>query len=1149
MRNAQDSNWEKVFKESVYYQKEYGLSNTLKVTSFLRWYHPQKKQFITSPLTVAPCSIVKKRKVDVIFDLIEDEDIFVNPTLSKAFEQNYDINLLSFHPEKDGFYQSIIDELSTSDTLIELTTDFSKEEQWQIIIADFLGNFNYRKSTLADDYQRIIEQPTPSIIKLLEGDLLEQNEVANKPVGPLDTSQKKAIANALIRNVSIQGPPGTGKSHTIVQLIYQAVLEGKKVLFVSEKSAALEVVYKQFKKDKTDPLVAFFNAGATEKRDFYKHLAASWEQLKTKVFEYKSDNEKEHPIVKYYLQTYQDGEQSTSRLVERIKKNNSFGLRYQEKLSYPTIADWSENFDFLQSFEERLGESIAESFVVKLNRSLFAEKNPIDTLKKRITEAEKIVQQIREIAIKYDLPQDMDEFVRKAIAASILGMVNKSQLDLLNDQHKSYKSFGNLAKRYELAKAKYDRQTSVNAKWKSKPSKTEITELIDLLKHQHAARGIFGILKRRASSLDKVFEGFDSHLSNKGKIQLLEELRQEWNLKGQVEELKIKLKHQYSIVDPDQEIPFILNLRLKLDEINSTDYLFLLEHPASLSIIEELNAIHKKIQHFTHLLKFTFAGKLPADLNAIDQLLSSCIANIGVLQKLGFMLGEFFQLPSSIIEYLASSKGSLQELDVELCKMQLDLNNKFEPAYYQLSGKSLLKDLEYRRKEIEQLSKQTSLKILSKAQQNLVNIEKLLSTPASKLKQTEKEKKKQLKGEKRIVLHEMNKKRQHMSVKQVEQNCRMYLSAFQNVWMMNPLAVSKFLENYPNLFDLVIFDEASQIPLEDALPAIYRSKQVVVVGDEHQMPPSNYFSTNNDSPTLLTKANNSFTKFMLQWHYRSLNPELIAFSNNYFYEGELKTLPPISLDHAIEFYHHQKVYHEGSNEGEAQLIVEALKKESKLSSCAVIAFSKEQEKTIRAALKRTDLNTEDILIKNLESVQGIERDVVYISVGYGRNNAGKFRMNLGPVNQEFGLNRLNVMFSRAKSKLKVFSSVKSSDFELSDNQGIQCLSDFLRYAETVSNKPIENSKVTSIFGVEVEDVYYFDQDQNCSVPIYIQPSSQKALLIDPTIDEDYDLVNVYGVLKSRFQQLKILLTLEYLKSPEQCQAEIHHFFNRSKTNN
>ena len=127
------------------------------------------------------------------------------------------------------------------------------------------------------------------------------------------------------------------------------------------------------------------------------------------------------------------------------------------------------------------------------------------------------------------------------------------------------------------------------------------------------------------------------------------------------------------------------------------------------------------------------------------------------------------------------------------------------------------------------------------------------------------------------------------------------LSEMQKVWVMNPLSVSERLACKKDLFDVVIFDEASQIPLEDAVPAIYRSKQIVVVGDEKQMPPSSFFASHSESQTLLDKASLSFSKEMFKWHYRSEHPALIQFSNKQFYEDELLTFPSNSADFPINF--------------------------------------------------------------------------------------------------------------------------------------------------------------------------------------------------------------------------------------------------------
>jgi hypothetical protein len=166
-------------------------------------------------------------------------------------------------------------------------------------------------------------------------------------------------------------------------------------------------------------------------------------------------------------------------------------------------------------------------------------------------------------------------------------------------------------------------------------------------------------------------------------------------------------------------------------------------------------------------------------------------------------------------------------------------------------------------------------------------------------------------------------------------------------------------------------------------------------------------------------------------------------------------------------------------------------------------------------------------------------------VGYGYNNEGVFRKNFGPINQEFGLNRLNVMVSRAKQKMKVFSPVKRSDFDLSDNLGVQCLADFLGFVEQQSNQLTQAEPSEQLITIDTEkfDLSFYNNQNSTSIQAYVQHKSGKVLLIEPGLDPKYDLANVFAALQERFSEVKVMLHYDYLLRPKQFYAELERFFS------
>ena len=297
--------------------------------------------------------------------------------------------------------------------------------------------------------------------------------------------------------------------------------------------------------------------------------------------------------------------------------------------------------------------------------------------------------------------------------------------------------------------------------------------------------------------------------------------------------------------------------------------------------------------------------------------------------------------------------------------------------------------------------------------------------------------------------------------------------------LMSPLSVSQYLGgNWPE-FDLVIFDEASQMPTCEAVAAISRGKSVVVVGDEHQLPPSPFFtpgnsreqySENEDLESILEDCLAlSMAQRYLLWHYRSKHESLITFSNRHFYKNSLMTFPSNDdMATKVSFEYVKGIYERGSgsnNKDEAKAIVKEIAQrlsdpETSSQSIGVVTFNVNQQSLIEDMLndmlrKNADLEvaaakmSEPIFIKNLENVQGDERDVILFSVGFGRDKYGKISMNFGPLNQNGGERRLNVAVSRARYEMKVFSSLKAQDIDLdrSNAKGVKYLKAFLDYAE------------------------------------------------------------------------------------------------------
>ncbi len=335
-----------------------------------------------------------------------------------------------------------------------------------------------------------------------------------------------------------------------------------------------------------------------------------------------------------------------------------------------------------------------------------------------------------------------------------------------------------------------------------------------------------------------------------------------------------------------------------------------------------------------------------------------------------------------------------------------------------------------------------------------------------------------------LVRHEAAKQKRHIPIRQLLRRAGGALQAMKPCFMMGPQSVAQYLEPGALGFDLVIFDEASQVRPEEAVGALARARQAVIVGDAKQLPPTSFFQRTGElrsdeetplaaeSESILETAEQRFPAVMLRWHYRSLHPNLIAFSNARFYDGRLQLFPSASRERADFGLSFERVetgcFAKGRNQVEAERVAEQAVQhliDHPTKSLGVVAMNVEQRDLIaelierladaEPALARLDgeagRQSEAFFVKNLENVQGDERDVIMISMTYGpMEPGGRVAQRFGPINQDNGWRRLNVLFSRAKQRMRIFSSLGSSDVTPGDSsgRGLIELKAFLAFAES-----------------------------------------------------------------------------------------------------
>lgn len=378
-----------------------------------------------------------------------------------------------------------------------------------------------------------------------------------------------------------------------------------------------------------------------------------------------------------------------------------------------------------------------------------------------------------------------------------------------------------------------------------------------------------------------------------------------------------------------------------------------------------------------------------------------------------------------------------------------------------------------------------------------------------------------------ILKRELNKQRRLMPLRKLFMAIPNLITSLRPCFMMSPLSVSVFLEAQSYDFDLVIFDEASQVHTEDAIGAIMRGKQIIIVGDTKQLPPTSFFSNSlNDEDfdvdidesiedndfgayeSILDEAVAVLPERSLRWHYRSRHEHLIAFSNIKIYNNQLITFPSSTEsvpDYGVEYvYVKDGIYDRGGKKNNviearkvADLVFEHFRKHPN-RSLGVVTFSEAQQNAVDIAIRQKRLQNpyydnffiedkeDPFFIKNLENVQGDERDTIIFSIGYAKDSNGIMYMNFGPLSREGGYRRLNVAITRAKYNVKLVGSIVPTDIDVDkvSSEGVKMLRSYIEFAQqgiAALQKELTFNNNLEFDSPFEEAVYDFLQDKGYNV--------------------------------------------------------------------
>ena len=972
-----------------------------------------------SPLFIANCSIHKNRYTKT-YAIKQVEQYYLNPFLVKKL--------------------SIDKKIEDQDALIEWLT--LKKLAFNINEGYCCANFHPHRYILFKELERIESLNSLSInLTAVLGESAQGKHKVKLHEGQLFSSDdEQLVAFDLIQseNVVLQGPPGTGKSQVISNLLSKLLLQPYSGLLVAEKKVALQVIY-----DKLKPFnlhhYCLLHHHELNPKDFINSLKTTWQFLEQrkktgKPFVQTSKLMLDHLDLSLHRLRQKDliGGIDFSSFCALNQNNKQVETQFIADL--PEIPTWQKEKPKLVELENLIGKSKSWTYL-KNNK----DHNDIVSLEKGLKRMSLLIQRIGDSTLSRN---EINNLQRKAGLASLFFYDDLLLPPAIFDsKSKLQKKFLSVYDEFLKLNEEFALLESEKKHWTRAFSLSELQEYIKLL----SSVGRFNFrLKYYRRKLLK-FTDLDLHdaqstLNNLLRLKKVEqrliEVRQElrnMGLSNDANELKhIKYVIRRTAQSDQNLIRSLVNLTKEelqhhkalssnLDELSNLVHKFLIleeDEPIELVVSQLLNSLSDISQTWCLIEELSPQTKKiyrnVHDIEEIERIIVQGHWNIfkGRFPKLAKIDGE--RLAYNINEII-----SIQENEYELFS-------------------SLIHD-----------SKQDQFE----------RFHQLLQVPARKLSEEQKQLKKTLRKGKSILVKAFARSRNFPSIHDLlDSEARIWINLLHPLFLCSPYTVAKSIP-IDQVFDLVVFDEASQLPLPHAIGSIHRSKRLVIAGDQQQMAPHTYFQKVSKTNDLLHQASFYFKNIMLTNHYRSSHEQLIAYSNRYFYEGKLTTYPKPSAAYPIKVINAGGNFIERQNKAEAKIaskiIEEQLKKGNK--ELGIVAFSKTQLSCILDELPPAlldEIMDDDFpgFVQSLENVQGDQCSNLIISMGYAPNEQNEFHMRFGPLNQEQGQRRLNVLMSRAKEKITFIRSVSSEDFQVSSNEGVEALRKLMLFLEEHHHK-------------------------------------------------------------------------------------------------
>lgn len=1024
----------KIIKKGTQNLKSYGINTLLFTSQLLKWNEGQYEYL--SPIKFYELEL-QKVKGSSQPNAVVSREVFINELLEYRLKTLFNISI------NDLEFKAFVD-----------------QNKFELIDVNVIANFDYKRFILLKDYDQLNQSElSPVLQKIVSGDNVSFTEKKSDfaPIFPLDVSQANCL-NSMLDGSSlvIQGPPGTGKSRTISNLIGQNLYNLNSTLFVAEKRVALEVVQKLLINANIGSLCSVVHDSERDKKRFISELSESWDQINQTL-------ESQRP-------TYYNFDRISNRLNLLNKKIIGTNVSYQsivDRLIGKELAqteinvdkffieEWIEHEEKYKNAFEQLNlfgeQSFSDTPLSRINYKIFQLNNPEGKIHLYLNEIEKTILELDKIGLSDEF-DSIHQLVKASSLARILLSINN--IEYSNLLKPTYRK-----KLYKLHKehAEITNQLRQNEgflnQWKNPWTIQELNHAVEILKD----KSIKSVLSNK-----KLVSRFKSDFLQKN-IELpiedcLIETRKLIQLKHELNKIEIDLKVEYGVQNMEQDISYLKQLFHQIDTSSKEIINAFKKEKFKKSYLLKLDQCHQQIQNLGHYTSTLFSF----DVHNLKELANHCaqLSNYTRLTSLiSFAQDISYDLSKKSYQTLVSLHGSYEEVDYNICKHAHEIYIKKDLNYNRITEDDLKSTFEAQMSIEQEFCSYNISKILEDRKKQFNYFNDLLNTPAHKLNSDQKALKKSLRSGKSLLIKEFTKSRQHKSIRYLyESDAKHWIRVLKPVLLLSPISVSEiFPLDYT--FDTIIFDEASQIPIEDSIPSLQRTGQVIVTGDSKQMAPSSLFrSSIEERYSLLGFIKYEYKNIMLNFHYRSNHEDLIKWSNDSFYQGKINTVTHKNFVGCIPLQYYQlenNDYEKGGNISEASFILNYIEKnrnDLRNKSCLIVSLSEVQTKIIRQKLSESLMSRSlNLEVTSLEKLQGEESDIVLISLTHGKDKSGNFSLNFGPINQSNGPNRINVLASRSKEKMVVFSSFDPS-LLVSDNSGIKYLASFLNFIQQKHNK-------------------------------------------------------------------------------------------------